>query len=253
MSFVLKIRDCPLPTSLLLVIRYCCDPHLGGQDFTNKLVQRVMEKFQKEHEVDVSGNRATILRLHEECDKLKYALSFKSTGKIMIPYLFKELSHEESVSRKEFEHICNDLFIRLMELVEKCLKEDESTITVHQVLLVGGSTVIPRVRCLLEERFGKNKLNTSVNADEAIAHGAAIHAASLSNKYSHLPKTTLIDVLPSSLGIMVNDGEMSVILKKNRVIPTKATRGNYSNDEDDQTHVDILVCIIFFSSILLEH
>ncbi|MED6155113.1 70-kilodalton heat shock protein, variant 3 [Stylosanthes scabra] len=183
------------------------DTHLGGLDFDNKMVNHCVELFKGKYNKDISGDVKALGRLRSHCEKAKRTLSSNSETRIEIDGLYEGIDLYLTVTRAEFEELNKDLFNKCMETVKNCLiqaKVDKSQ--VHEIVLVGGSTRIPKVQQLLKEMFSVNgrvkELCKSINADEAVAYGAAVQAAMLSGeKDKKVEELLLLDVFPLSLGI----------------------------------------------------
>lgn len=218
------------------------DTHLGGVDFDNKLVDYLVSIFKRRYQIDVSGNAKALGRLRSACEKAKRILSSSSQTTIELDSLCGGVDLHAIVTRALFEELNKDLFIKCMETVEKCLVEARvHKWQVHEFVLVGGSTRIPKVQQLLKDMFSVNELCKSINPDEAVAYGAAVQAAILSCEGDKkVEKLLLLDVMPLSLGIETSGGEMSVLIPKNTMIPTKK-ENVFSTFSDNQTSVLIKV------------
>ncbi|WVY92797.1 hypothetical protein V8G54_000170 (mitochondrion) [Vigna mungo] len=206
------------------------DTHLGGVDFDNKLVNHLVNVFREKYGKDISGNAKSLVRLRSACEKAKRILSSTSQTMIELDSLYEGIDLYASVTRALFEELNKDLFIKCNETVEKCLVEakvDKSQ--VHEIVLVGGSTRIPKVQQLLKDMFSVNgnikELCKSINPDEAVAYGAAVQAEILSGEGDKkVEELLLLDVMPLSLGIEGAGGAMLVLIPKNTMIPTKKER-----------------------------
>ena len=215
--------------------------HLGGEDFDSRMVKYFAQEFKKKNKVDITENSRALRRLRTACERAKWTLSFASVTTIEVDSLFQGIDFFSSVTRAKFEEINMDLFDECLKTVESCLadaKMDKSDI--HDVVLVGGSSRIPKVQQLLQEFFAGKDLCKSINPDEAVAYGAAVQAALLTGSFKNVPNLVLQDVAPLSLGILVNGGIMNVVIPRNTSIPIKKTKG-YSTSMDNQTSVPINV------------
>ncbi|MED6110617.1 70-kilodalton heat shock protein, variant 3 [Stylosanthes scabra] len=190
------------------------DTHLGGLDFDNKMVNHCVEFFKGKYNKDISGNLKALGRLRSHCERAKRNLSSNSHTRIEIDALYEGIDLNLTVTRAAFEELNKDLFNKCMEMVKNCLIEAKvDKRQVHEIVLVGGSTIIPKVQQLLKEMFCVNgrvkELCKSINADEAVAHGAAVQAAMLSGeKDKKVEELLLLDELPLSLGIEASDGRL---------------------------------------------
>ncbi|KEH22486.1 heat shock 70 kDa protein [Medicago truncatula] len=176
------------------------DTHLGGEDFDNRMVYYFVEEIKRTKKLDIIGNPKALRRLRTACEKAKRTLSFASVTNVEVDALFKGVNFSSSITRAKFEEINMDLFYECMEIVEKCLSDgkiDKSRI--DDVVLVGGSSRIPKVQQLLQDFFKGKELCKSINPDEAVAYGAAVQAALLSGSVKNVPNLVLIDVAPLSL------------------------------------------------------
>lgn len=218
------------------------DSHLGGEDLDNRLVNFCVEDFKRKTKNDVSGSARALRRLRTACERAKRTLSSATQATIEVDSLFEGTDYNVTISRAKFEELCHDLFRKTMEPVEKVLtdaKMDKSQI--HEIVLVGGSTRIPKIRTLLSDFFNGKKLNESVNPDEAVAFGAAVQAAILSGQSDEkLESLVLVDVTPLSLGLETVGGIMTNIIDRNSTIPIKKSKV-FSTYSDNQTSVTIQI------------
>ncbi|KAL4633782.1 hypothetical protein ACB092_04G147300 [Castanea dentata] len=198
------------------------DTHLGGGDFDNRMIKHFVEIFKKQHKVDISVNSKALRRLRTECEKAKRVLSSASVTDIEVDSLYNGIDFYSTITRAKFTELNIDLFRKSIDIVEKCLTDanmDKSC--VHDVVLTGGSSRIPKVQQLLQDFFDGKKLYKSINPDEAVAYGAAVQAAILTGMGNRkLQDVVLLDVTPLSLGILINStGDMSVLIPRNTAIP----------------------------------
>ena len=212
------------------------DSHLGGQDFDNELVKLCIKIFKDENGIDLSNNKKAIRRLKNKCEELKINLSTSSESIIDIDSLSPSINFETKITRIDFEQICQKYFDKCLNIVESTLKDSEiQKDKIDDIVLVGGSSRIPKIQEMLSTFFNnKKKLLKVINADEAIAYGAAMAAAINNvNESEKIEKLVLVDVCPLSLGTGIEDGLMSVLIKKNTPIPCEMTKG-YVTTLDNQ-------------------
>ncbi len=218
------------------------DTHLGGEDFDSRMVEYFIDEFKKKYKKDISKNQRALRRLRTAAERAKRALSTATEANIEIDSLHDGLDFYSKISRARFEELCQDLFKSTLRPVEKALKDAKlEKSQISEVVLVGGSTRIPKIQKMLEEYFNGKELNKSINPDEAVAYGAAIQAAILSGDSSQIIRDVLlVDVIPLSLGLETVGGVMNKLIERNSRIPCDVTQ-DFTTYEDDQPGVTIQV------------
>ncbi|CAI9259505.1 unnamed protein product [Lactuca saligna] len=225
------------------------DTHLGGEDFDMTLVNHCVKEFEKKHSEDISGNPRALARLKVACEKAKRDLSSTTLASIEVDCLYKGIDFSTKISRAKFEELNSGFFEKCVDIVVKCLNDGKMDVKeVDEVVVVGGSSRIPKVQRMLEDFFNRKVLSKDMNGDEAVAFGAAILAEKLSgndNNDSVNRDLMLLDVIPLSLGIAVDNacnGEkdiMCVVIPRNTCIPTSVKKIFYSVVNKTKVRIDV--------------
>lgn len=218
------------------------DTHLGGEDFDNRLVEHFAQEFKRKFKLDLYESPKAIRRLRSACERAKRTLSASNSANVEIDNLYEGNDFYSSITRAKFEMICDDLFKRTIAPLDKALEDAKlSKSDIDQIVMVGGSTRIPKICKLVSEYFNGKDLNKSINPDECVAYGATIQAAILSgNKGGKLDEMLLLDVNPLTIGIETDGQIMTPLLPRNSTIPAKKSQ-IFSTAVDNQPAVTIRI------------
>ena len=211
------------------------DTHLGGEDFDNELMRYCIEEFKEETGIDISNNQKVLRRLKVSCEKAKRDLSLSQQVEIDIDSLAEGKDFNIKITRPQFEDLCKDLFKRCIKPIELALEDAQiQKDKIDDIILIGGSTRIPKIQEIVKEFFNGKELDKTINPDEAVAYGAAVQAAIVNNvEDDGLERLVLLDVAPLSLGVKIANGQMNVLIPRNTTIPCEQ-KNYYATTDDEQ-------------------
>jgi heat shock protein 1/8 len=218
------------------------DTHLGGEDFDDRLLEHFKKEMERKKKWDISGNARALRRVKAACERAKRTLSSTTKTTVEIDSLYEGEDFSSSISRAKFEELCSDLFTRCLDPVSSVLADaNVKKNKVDEIVLVGGSTRIPKIQALLQQFFDGKELNKTINPDEAVAYGAAVQAALLTGmKSEKTANMVLLDVVPLSLGIEMQGGIMATVVPRNTTIPC-IKKSTFTTAENNQTMVQFPV------------
>ncbi|GJN18721.1 hypothetical protein PR202_gb05914 [Eleusine coracana subsp. coracana] len=218
------------------------DTHLGGEDFDQRVMDHFISLVKRKHGRDISADARALGKLRRECERAKRALSSQHQVRVEVEALFDGVDFSETLTRARFEELNNDLFRKTMIPVKKAMADAGlGKGDIDEIVLVGGSTRIPKVQQLIKDYFNGKEPNRGINPDEAVAFGAAVQGSILSGHVDNKTKDMiLLDVTPLTLGIETVGGVMTKLIPRNTVVPTKKTQV-FTTYEDRQSTVSIKV------------
>ena len=225
------------------VITSSGDSHLGGEDIDNELVNFCVKQFKVKEGIEISSkNQKALKRLKKECIEAKHILSIAKEASIYIKSLSEETDLDLKINRIEFNNICEEIFEKCIKHVENSINESKLKISdIEKIVLVGGSSKIPKIQEILGNIFGKEKLCKTINPDEAIAQGAAIYGNQFNtNEINNFEELMIKDIVPHSLGVKIKGNLLDKIIYKNTKIPCKIEK-QYESADDYQDKIEICI------------
>ncbi|CAG7732187.1 unnamed protein product [Allacma fusca] len=228
--------------SLFEVCSTAGDTNLGGEDFDNRMVTFFAQEFSRKYKKDLRVNPKAVRRLRSACERAKRTLSSGTEATVELESIMDGIDFYSKISRARFEELCLDLFRATLQPIERALLDAKMCKSdIHEIVLVGGSTRIPKIQKLLRDFFNGKELNKSIHPDEAVAYGAAVQAAILTGVMSpSIENVLLVDVAPLSLGIETAGGIMTSIIARNSRIPCRHSQ-TFTTCSDNQNAVSVIV------------
>jgi len=234
----LDVSILSIDSGILEVLSTNGDTHLGGEDFDTALLRHMLKAIKAKHKVDLSGNKQAVTKLRHEVERAKRVLSAQHSVRVEVDSIAEGIDVSETITRARFEELCSELFKRTLQPVRQAMEDaDMKKADIDEVVLVGGSTRIPRIQAMLKEYFNGKEPNKGINPDEAVAYGAAVQGAILSGvRDKHTTDLLLLDIAPLTLGLETTGGVMDKLIPRNTRIPASKKK-EYTTSHHGQTAV----------------